>query len=123
MSTGPFPPASMSNLVQKVPNKGASDIQRNWTGNDENGRHHHGKVRLTESPLKLRLCWRKTSRDPSSLIGIFELDLQGLLRSDYIRSEPGSENEVRLRFYHGLDNVIYIQVNMKKPALPIGNIS
>jgi hypothetical protein len=123
MNTGSFPPAGMSYLVQKVPNEDASDIRRNWTGNDENDRHHHGKVPLIESPLRLRLHWRKSSRDPSCLIGIFDLDLHALLRAGYIRPEPGSENEVRLRFYHGLDNVIYIQVNSKKAALPIGRVS
>lgn len=122
MSTGTFPPAGMSYLIRKVRSIDASDIQRNWTGNDENDRHHHGKIPLIDSPLRLRLYWRKNSREPSCLIGIFDLDLQGLLRAGYIRLEPWSENEVRLRFYHGLDNVIYIQVNSKKVALPIGRL-
>lgn len=90
--------------------------------NDESARNKQGAITLIESPLSLRLSWRKGQRDPAYLIGIFDLDLQGLLRAGYIRLESKSEKEVRLRFYHGLDNVIYIQVNLKKPALPNGRV-
>ena len=122
MSVESFPPASMSHLVRRVPNEEASDIQRNWTGNDESARNQQEVIPLIESPLRLRLSWRKSSMESAYLIGIFDLDLQGLLRAGYIRLEPMSEKVVRLRFYHGLDNVIYIQVNMKEPALPIGRV-
>ena len=122
MSAGSFPPTSMSHLVRPVPNKESSDIRRNWTGNDESDRNHHGIVPLIESPLRLRLSWRKSSMDSAYLIGVFDLDLQGLLRAGYIRPEPRSAKEVRLRFYHRLDNVIYIQVKKKEPALPIGRV-
>ncbi|HEV2882300.1 MAG TPA: hypothetical protein VGX24_13550 [Pyrinomonadaceae bacterium] len=55
--------------------------------------------------------------------GIFNLDLRNLLAAGYIRVEPKTEgHEVRLRFYHGADNVIYIQTKMNAPGLPIGRM-
>ncbi len=123
MSAESFPPSSMSHLVRRVPNEEASDIRRDWTGNDESDRNHNGKVPLIESPLRLLLSWKKSSEDSARLIGIFDLDLRRLLKAGYIRLEPKSENEVRLRFYHGRDNVVYIQVNLKEPGLPIGRMA
>lgn len=123
MSGESYPPASMSHLVRRVPNEGASNIRRNWTGNDESARSQNEKIRLIESPLRLRLSWKKGSKDYAQLVGIFDLDLQRLLKEGYIRLDANSDTEVRLRFYHGWDNVIYIQVNRKEPGLPIGRAS
>jgi len=122
MSAESFPPANMCRFVRRVENAETSDIRRDWTGSDESYRNHNGKVALSESPLRLRLSWKKSPKDSARLIGIFDLDLRGLLEAGYIRPEPKSENEVRLRFYHGSDNVIYVQVNLKEPRLPIGRV-
>jgi len=122
MSAESYPPASRSHLVRRVPNEGASNIRRDWTGNDESERNHNGKVPLSESPLRLRLSWKKCPKDSARLVGIFDLDLKQLLRAGYIRYEPKSEDEVRLRFYHDWDNVVKIQVNSKEQGLPIGRV-
>lgn len=123
MSDESYPPESMNNLVRRVQNAEASDIRRDWTGNDESNRNHNGKVHLSESPLRLRLSWKESPKHNAHLVGIFDLDLQRLLEAGYVRLDSKSENELRLRFYHGWDNVIYIQANMKAPALPIGRMS
>lgn len=112
----------MSHLVRRVPNEGASNIRRDWTGNDESDRNHNGKVPLSESPLRLRLSWKKGPKDSARLVGIFDLDLKQLLKAGYIRYEPKSKDEVRLRFYHDWDNVVKIQVNSKEESLPIGRV-
>lgn len=122
MSAESYPPASMSHLVRRVPNEGASNIRRDWTGNDESDRNHNGKVPLSESPLRLRLSWKKGPKDSARLVGIFDLDLKQLVKAGYIRYEPKSEDEVRLRFYHDWDNVVNIQVNSKEQGLPIGRV-
>ena len=121
MSAESYPPADMDHLVRRVPNEAASNIRRDWTGNDESERNHNGKVPLSESPLRLRLSWKKGPKDSARLVGIFDFDLKELLRAGYIRYEPRSESEVRLRFYHHWDNVVYIQVN-KERRLPIGRV-
>ena len=122
MSAESYPPASMSHLVRRVPNEGASNIRRDWIGNDESERNHNGKVPVSVSPLRLRLSWKKGPKDSARLVGFFDLHLNQLLKAGYIRYEPKSESEVRLRFYHGWDNVVYIQVNLKEPGLPIGRM-
>jgi hypothetical protein len=122
MSNETYPPANMSHLARRVQSADASGIRRKWTGNDESDRNHNGTVHLSESPLRLRLSWKKSPKDSAHLIGIFDLDLRRLLEAGYIHLEPKSENEVRLRFYHGWDNMIYIQVNLKAPGLPLGRM-
>lgn len=118
----PYPPKNLSHLVKRVDNfeKG---IQRDWTGNDDSARNHHGVVTLNESPLKLRLSWKKSAKDSAKLVGVFEINLRELLKGGYVRSEPNTENAIRLRFYHGSDDVIYVQVKRNEPSLPIGKIS
>ena len=117
-----YPLPSMTHLVRRLQNSDVSEIDRDWTGNDESARHHHGRVSLSASPLKLRLSWKHSPKDSSHLIGIYELDLRRLLDAGYVRVEPKTENEIRLRFYHGHDNLIYIQVNSNEPGLPIGRV-
>lgn len=72
---------------------------RKWTLREDNNRHFHGVVDLTESPLNLVLSWRKTAADPVHLVGTFRLDLHELLQGGFIRHEPvGSAGpKVRLR--------------------------
>lgn len=111
-----------SHFVRRVPSEQATSIRRDWTGNDESAKSHHGKLPLSESPLRLRLSWKKSPKDSARLVGIFDLDLKQLLKAGYIRYEPKSTSEVRLRFYHGSDNLVYIQVNAKEPGLPIGRV-
>ena len=36
-----------------------------WTLRDDNNSHHHGVLRLSESPLFLELPWRRTAKDPA----------------------------------------------------------
>jgi hypothetical protein len=117
-----YPLPSVSRLVRRVQNSDVSEIRRDWTGNDESARNHYGRVDLSESPLKLRLSWKQSPKDSAHLIGIYELDLRRLLDGGYVRVEPKKENEIRLRFYHGYDNLIYIQVNSSEPGLPIGRM-
>jgi hypothetical protein len=122
MSAASYPPASMTHLIRRVPNERGSNIRRNWTGNDESARSHHGKVALSESPLRLRLSWKKGPKDSARLVGVFDLNLKQLLKAGYIRVEPKSKDEVRLRFYHDLNNVVIIQVNSKEQGLTIGKV-
>jgi hypothetical protein len=122
MSDETYPPANMSNYARRVQNAEASGIRRSWVGNTESNRNQNEKVHLSESPLRLRLTWKESPKHDAHLIGIFNLDLQRLLEAGYVRLDSKSENEIRLRFYHGWDNVIYIQANMKAPALPIGRM-
>ena len=119
----PYPPSYLSHLVRRVDSAQVSDIQRDWTGNDESARNHNGVVYLKESPLRLRLSWKKSATDTAQFIGVFDLDLQQLLDAKYVRTEPNKDQgAIRLRFYHGPGDVIYIQTNLQGPALPVGKV-
>src|SRR5258706_15898821 len=88
---------------------------RKWTYRDDERQNYHGVVQLSESPLHLGLSWRQTKTDPVQPIGIFRLDLKGLLRGNYIRTEPKDSYEadscdVRLRIVRE-DCRFYIRVN------------
>lgn len=122
MNLEDYPPSHLSHLARRVQDSAASGIRRDWTGNDKSARNHHGVVDLHESPLRLRLSWRRSPCDPAQLIGVFDLDLPGLLAGHYVRVEPGTRNGIRLRFYHGSDDVIYIQANRDGPGMPIGKV-
>lgn len=122
MSAECYPPSDMSHLVRRISNEEASNIRREWTGNDESQRNHNGKVPLSETPLRLRLSWKKGPNDSAHLVGIFDLDLKQLLEAGYIRYDANSESNVRLRFYHDWDNLVYIEVKSIQPRLPIGRV-
>ena len=79
MNSNPYPPSQMSYLARRVDGSVVSGIQRDWTGNDESARNHHGVVYLNESPLRLRLSWKKSPNDSAKFIGVFRLDLRKLL--------------------------------------------
>ena len=97
-------------------------IKRNWIGNDASARNHHGVVYLSESPLRIRLSWRASRGNSPRIVGIFDLDLRKLLTAKYVCLEKESRDAIRLRFYHGMNDVVYIQVNRNGPALPVGTL-
>ena len=123
MSDELYPPSHLSDLARKLQSSEMSRIDFDWTGNDESGRHHHSKVSLNSSPMRLRLSWKRSPGDPVHLIGVFDLDLRKLLADGYVRVEPKTEEkEIRLRFHHDADGVIYIQTKMGEPKLPVGRM-
>ena len=92
---------------------------RTWTGNDRSARNHNGVVYLSESPLKIRLSWKSSPNSAAQFIGEFDLDLHDLLARGFVRLETGKPGGIRLRFYHGFDDVIYIQANKDSSTFPI----
>lgn len=121
MDSVSLPLPHLSYFAKALP-KSSSGIHRELTGNDEKDSSHHVRVLLNPNLLRLRLSWRKSSAERVQFVGVFDLDLQKLLAANYIRLEPGTQDKARLRFYHGSDDVIYIQANMEGPGLPIATI-
>src|SRR5688572_8610330 len=99
-----MPSPRLSERVQK---------SRQWTLRDDNGRHYHNIVRLSESPLYLALSWRETAAAAVKPVGVFRLDLRKLLAKGYIRyeSEKGKGDAVRLRVVRRDDGTFCVQVN------------
>lgn len=111
-----------SNLCQRVDHTPSGAKTRHWVLNDATNSHHHGVVRLEESPLYLNLSWRRSASDPVHFVGIFRLDLPGLLQRGYVRHEPKDSYgpEIRLRIFRARDGNFYVQVNQDTPGLRMG---
>ncbi|MHB8136062.1 MAG: hypothetical protein ACYDH1_17780 [Anaerolineaceae bacterium] len=106
-------------LCQKVDLVPDGAKQRSWVLNDSANSNFNGVVRLGESPLYLNLSWRWNAKNPVNFVGIFRLDLPGLLAKGYVRPEPkdGYGPEIRLRIVRSKDGHFFIQVNQDGPAL------
>jgi hypothetical protein len=106
-----------SNTKLHIWKKARADHNSSAEGSD-----WHAKVRLSDRPYYLDLYWRKTANDPAVQVGVFRLDLVGLLSKDYIRreSEDSQVSEVRLRFFRANNGNVYVQTKQDKPGLFIG---
>lgn len=94
---------------------------RLWTLNDEQG-HYHGVVDLSESPLLLKLSWRRTADGQVMPVGVYRLDLRGLLDAGFIRTEPTrGRNKVRVRVVRGSDGTFGLQARSGAPYLRLDN--
>ena len=86
--------------------------RRIWTLRADNKGHHHGRIEITESPLYLELRWIPSKNGPLTLVGLFKLDLAGLLEHGFIRRDPqgSTGSDVRLRIVCDDDGAFYIQI-------------
>lgn len=94
----------------------AAVFSREWTLNDRVNKNVFGRVRKNESPLRLRLLWKRDDCSPSKLVGIYEL-----IKAGYIRDYNNSAGEVLLRFQRD-NKLIQIAINKQSGAITIGNI-
>jgi len=103
--------------VQQPPS--GANIRR-WTLNNTLGQHN-GVVNISESPLYFELSWRETAKDPKQRVGLFYLNLPGLLQGGFIRHEPKDSlgPKVRLRIIRTNDGKFYIQVNQDGPCIQL----
>jgi hypothetical protein len=80
----------------------------------------HRQMRIIESPVYVELAWRANAKSQVHSLGLFRLDLRGLLSAEYIRAErPNWEDEVRVRFYRASNGMIYLQTKQESPALAV----
>lgn len=107
--------------VHEIP-RGAA--RRRWTLRADyrcaGGSHHHAKgVKLSESPLYLDLNWKRTRIGSVRRLGIFRLDLNGLLRDGFIRPESEGSycSDVRLKIFRADDGCFYVQTRQGEPKL------
>ncbi|MDO9086022.1 MAG: hypothetical protein Q7U53_07445 [Anaerolineaceae bacterium] len=66
--------------------------------------------------------WRRSTRDPIQFVGIFRLNLPGLLQKGYVRAEPKDSYgpEIRLRIVRARVGAFYVQANQDGPRLLMG---
>ena len=109
-------------LCEKVSEVPTDAKPRKWTLREGNNAHHHGIVSVNESPLYLQLLVRATAKSQPKSVGLFKLDLRGLLKQRYIRYEPAysTSPDVRLRIVRAFNGAFYIQVNDDSPRCLLG---
>lgn len=93
-------------------------VAHEWTGNDDDARHHHGLLDLSEVPCYLALYWHSRARGRTVHVGTYKLNLRRLVAADYAQEKPG--RKVRLRFVRDADGTIEIRPNESTPGLPVG---
>jgi len=86
---------------------------RKWVLNDATNSNYHSVVNVKEIPMYLHLSWRHSAHDPIQFVGIFRLNLPGLLQNGYVRPEPKDSYgpEIRFKIVRAKDGNFYIQVN------------
>src|SRR5437868_9241889 len=89
-----------------------SPSARRWNGNDETDRNHHGLVPIADNPLEISLCWKTSSNATPKPIGFYRLYLSNLQAAGFVG--PTKNGHVRLRFFHDMDDCIYIEL-LSKP--------
>jgi len=115
-----LPLKQFQRLAERIPETRMPPKPLDWCGNDASARNHQQPVPFSEDPLYLRLHWRAERGAPRRFVGNFELKLVDLLREGYVREE--GEGLVRLRLFHGDNDLIYIQRGHAWPGLPIGRL-
>lgn len=102
--------AGTSYLARRVQATPPRATIRHFTLRDDNAQHYHRRMRTVDSPVFIQIAWRADAHTAVHDLGLWRLDLLGLLRAGYIRSErPGDQAEVRLRLFRADDGFIYIQ--------------
>jgi hypothetical protein len=119
-----YPLDGVRELVERVGSVPDDAPRRRWVLRDDNQRHFHGVVHLSESPLFVELLWKADARSREQLVGLYRLNLPALVSQGYARREREDESsdEIRLRFVRGERGVVLIQVRADEPALPIGTV-
>lgn len=108
--------------VKRVPAPPAGTKAHAFTLRDDNQRHYHRSVKLSESPFYVALGWRANSESPVHQLGTFRLDLAVLLASGHVRPDrPGDAFTVRVRFYRADDGGIYLQSRLDTPRLRVAD--
>jgi hypothetical protein len=91
---------------------------RRWTGNDTTERNHHGLVPFGEDLLEIILRWKTSAKATPRPIGCYRLHLQNLQKAGYL--PPAKNGHIRLRFYHGFDDCVYVEPLSQPHRLIIG---
>jgi hypothetical protein len=124
MGTGHYPAQEAAHLAERLDAFPPTVRPRRWVLRDDNQQHYHGVVRLSEGPAYVELRWKPSAAGAEQLVGRYRLHLAELLAADYVRFEREGEpgDDVRLRFYRGAGEVVYVQARADRPGLAVGRV-
>ncbi|GEM_PF-774906 len=113
-------PPNVFDLCIAVSSNPAGSRLHEWTYNDADPKSccQH-PVPLSESPFYLRLLWRTSGEAQVYPVGIFKINLRGLLEAGYVNYDPVKDStspNIRLRIVHS-EARFFIQSDKKGPRL------
>jgi hypothetical protein len=98
------------------------EVNSRRIGNTQSNRENSQNIPISYlgAPYILDLSWKDGNNSPVQQIGVFNLDLQGLLDEGIIRidSDP---NYLRLIIKHDVDGRIIVKLNNNGNSIDIGN--
>ncbi|MEX2491198.1 MAG: hypothetical protein WD425_05495 [Nitrospirales bacterium] len=106
----------MKSLLRIAPD--SKKVENQFTLRQDDNGHYHRKVRLTTEPYLVRLSWRASKDSSIQPVGLYELDLHGLLDAGYIRYDPkgGISPHVRIRVVKEGEK-FFMQTDSAGPAI------
>ena len=93
----PSPPRTGGALVWAIRSVPPGARASSWTLRRDNRAHHHGVMTWHGGTAYLELAWRSTRGATARPVGMFALDLGGLLAGGFVRYEPAGTVGPRLR--------------------------
>ena len=90
--------------------------EKAWTGRDDNHGHHHGLVRLHDSPIRISVHWKASDEGKVMPVGKYQIDLRELIRSGFAREV----DECAFLRFQSASERIEIAINRSGPALVVG---
>ena len=113
------PPVCPRIMINRLKND--APHTRVLTGSCHTGKPRIKRVRLSESPLCMKVWWKRGHHNASYLIGTFLLDLNAMLLHQIVSSAPGHPGEVILQLQCTANGDIEISKGTTNARLKIGN--
>ncbi|MEI7671051.1 MAG: hypothetical protein WCK00_02945 [Deltaproteobacteria bacterium] len=101
-------------MITRINN--AAPCTREWTLNERVNGNVFGRVRKRESPLRMRLYWKRDDEATRQLVGAYELNLHALKTAGYVRELNNNQGEVFLRFQSAGKSIQIATKRMKRKA-------
>ncbi len=115
-------PTSMSGLASMIAAIPGGVRPTTWTLRRDNRAHHHGVVFATGGWVYLDLSWRPSQDKPATRVGLFRLDVRGLLDAGCVRYDPKGVvgPRIRVRIVMRDDDTFVLQVRRGSPIHFLG---
>lgn len=99
-------------LIEEIQKPGLCGKLSRVTGNDTSGRHNTTVWVYTDT-RDLVLMWRKSADTAALPVGVFRLDLKGLLKAGHCKVEGNGGHKIRFNIYHDADRWLRVRVKRK----------
>lgn len=99
-------------FIEEIQKPGSGAKVSYVTGNDTSGRHNTTVWVYTDT-RELVLKWRKSADTAKVPVGVFRLDLKGLLKAGHCKMEGQGGHKIRFNIYHDKDRWLRVRIKRK----------